>query len=342
MLDPIFIHASARTGSTFTYHCLRRDPALMVFNEAIIDGKPRSLGPPTLSGSTGWANQDFLTAPDYIEFLDCPEAMADCPEFPTFTDWTPKLERYLAKLIRAAQAKGRRPVFCEINSRPMAGWLRDKFGGYHLTQIRDPISQFGSFLRALFEGHTWGYLQHPLIELAIYNPGLGTPKLPWDISSRAAHWISDARYTALAASLSSEELFRYHFLSWLVNNNNAIKHSHNWFLNTDPNPTFPIEVDWSGRKYFDRYYSLNFSYGFVVQDCISHVKVNSDLINIAAESVAQYTQSPQYFVSIHEWEAARSRARKLWHNSTIRWLAGKTYPFAAPVGRALRSAGLPL
>jgi hypothetical protein len=37
--DPIFVHASMRSGSTYFFNVLRRNAALMRFNEEIMDGK---------------------------------------------------------------------------------------------------------------------------------------------------------------------------------------------------------------------------------------------------------------------------------------------------------------
>jgi hypothetical protein len=37
--DPIFVHASMRSGSTYFFNVLRRNAALMCFNEVVMDGK---------------------------------------------------------------------------------------------------------------------------------------------------------------------------------------------------------------------------------------------------------------------------------------------------------------
>jgi hypothetical protein len=37
--DPIFVHASMRSGSTYFFNVLRRNQSLMCFNETIMDGK---------------------------------------------------------------------------------------------------------------------------------------------------------------------------------------------------------------------------------------------------------------------------------------------------------------
>ena len=252
-LDPVFVHASARGGSTYVFGVLRRTDALMCFNEAIIDGK-RDYAGFARSGEQDangkerrkWdLNHHFLDRQDYEEFLDAwDEVMHLCPAFPEFEDYLPprgvlraELAAYLAGLMNFARARNKRPVLCEINSRGRAGALRGAFGGYHVAQYRDPLSQFGSFVRALIEGHTWGYLAHPVTELGvnaahplfqIVPEEWRAPTYPWRTESRARRWGSDARYVAIIASTrpeTIERLFRWHMFSWLLNNLAAVSYS---------------------------------------------------------------------------------------------------------------------
>ena len=58
----------------------------------------------------------------------------------------PALERYLARLIGHAAAAGERPVLCFVRSPLRALWMRRRFGGLHLAQIRNPRDQWGSFV----------------------------------------------------------------------------------------------------------------------------------------------------------------------------------------------------
>jgi hypothetical protein len=251
--DPIFVHASARSGSTYVFGVLRRNEHLMCFNEAIIDGKTdyANLASERNSHSDApqkqkWdVNHHFLDRSDEQEFLDAwDEVMHLCPDFPTFQDYLPPagvlqadLVTYLSGLMDYAHSRDKRPVLCEINSRGRAGALRGVFGGYHVAQYRNPISQFGSFIRALIDGGTWGFLSHPVTELGVNSDHplcrvvpeqWRAPHFPWRTDTRARRWGSDARYIAATASAdpeSVERLFRWHMFAWLLNNVAALSYS---------------------------------------------------------------------------------------------------------------------
>jgi len=248
--NPFFVHASARSGSTYVFGVLRRYSSLVCFNEAIIDGKldyadfsRASDHAPQSSVSKRWdVNHHFLDREDYEEFLDAwDDVMHLCPEFPTFLDYLPTdgvmrpdLVTYLGGLMKFARGQNKRPALCEINSRGRAGALRDTFGGYHVTQFRNPLSQFGSFVRALIDGGTWGFLSHPVTELGVnashplyllLPQQWRVPNFPWRADTRAHRWGSDARYIAFTASTqpdAAERLFRWHMFAWLLNNLVAI------------------------------------------------------------------------------------------------------------------------
>src|ERR1700674_3175740 len=97
--DPIFVHASPRSGSTYVFSVLRRNESLLCFNEAIIDGKrdyarfrrtqKGDVG--RFKGAEKWdVNHHFLDREDYDEFLQAWDAVMHlCPEFPTFQDSLP-------------------------------------------------------------------------------------------------------------------------------------------------------------------------------------------------------------------------------------------------------------
>jgi hypothetical protein len=252
--DPVFVHASPRAGSTYFFNVLRRNESLMCFNEAIVDGKIgyarfrklRKQQRSRLEQQGRWDfNHHFLDRMDSEEFLDAwDDVMHLCPFAPTFHDYLPcngvisaELSPYLATLMRYARSRGKRPVLCEVYSRGRAGALRGEFGGYHIAQYRDPLSQFGSFLRALVGGRVWYFLANPLTELGtssahplfrLVPEAWRVPSLPWRAETRAQRFGSEARYFAVAAALrpdNIERLFRWHMFSWLLGNLAAISYS---------------------------------------------------------------------------------------------------------------------
>ena len=252
-LDPIFVHASPRSGSTYFFNVLRRNASLMCFNEAIMDGKrdyarfkqPKEVENFHTKAQKWNVNHHFLDRVEFAEFIDAwDDVMHLCPEFPSFHDYlppngvlSPDLDTYLTGLMNYARSQGKRPVLCEINSRGRVGALRGAFGGYHIAQYRDPLSQFGSFVRGLLDGGGWGFLSTPFTELAasrahpLYRlvPEVWcTPDTPWVTANRAQFWASAARYTAQVASPRPdmiEKLFRWHMFSWALNNLAAISYS---------------------------------------------------------------------------------------------------------------------
>ena len=221
-LAPIFVHASPRSGSTYFFNALRRDNSLMCFNESIIDvfsyyDKEDLAG---LKAAQKWnVNHDFLQRDDFAEIIAAWDAVMHLyPAFPSFQNYLPSggqipsnLLAYLHGLMQFARDSGKRPVFCEIHSRGRAGALRSAFGGFHIAQYRDPLSQFGSFVRPLLEGGEWGFLTFPLMELGIsgahqlyrlvperWRP----PVLPWPEDNRAKRWSSSVQYISMVAAPS--------------------------------------------------------------------------------------------------------------------------------------------
>jgi hypothetical protein len=317
--DPVFVHASARSGSTYVFSVFRCNQSLMCFNEAIIDGKRDYAAFRTVSDrdSRGdkpqkWdVNHHFLDREDFAEFLDAwDEVMHLCPEFPTFQDYLPsggvlqaELVAYLSGLMSYARSRNKRPVLCEINSRGRAGALRGAFGGYHITQYRDPLSQFGSFVRPLIEGGAWGFLSHPVTELGVNSSHplyrvvpeqWRAPNFPWRAETRARRWGSDARYIALTASTrpeSVEQLFRWHMFSWFLNNLAAISYSdasldidkahddagHRASIVATLAPEIGAAPDFGDIRKFDRYYEFeSFDMAEVCDQVVSAVKNSLD------------------------------------------------------------------
>ncbi len=251
---PVFVHASPRSGSTYFFNVLRRNTSLMCFNEALLDGKSfaarfRKSGERESTAAnkfTSWnVNHHFLDRPDDEEFIEAWDAVMHLyPPAPSFCDYLPPdsmlpgdVKAYFSGLQEYANVNGKRAAFCEINSRGRAGALRDAFGGFHTAQIRDPISQFGSFYRPLEEAGEWGFLVHPLKELGINGdhplfevvpPEWRPPVLPWPAADRARRWATAVEYVLLLADQRPGTLtkaFRWHMFAWLLSNLAAIAYS---------------------------------------------------------------------------------------------------------------------
>ena len=262
--DPIFVHASPRSGSTYFFNVLRRNGSLMCFNEAISDifsyyGR-REIA--RLKAAQKWnVNHHFLDRDDFDEIVVAWDAVKHLyPSFPSFQDYVPAkgqlslgLRSYLTGLMQFARSQGKRPVFCEIHSRGRAAAMRNVFGGFHIAQYRDPLSQFGSFFRPLLDAGEWGFLTFPLMELGISGghplyrlvpERWRVPVLPWPADDRAQRWSSAVQYISMVAAPQStalERAFRWHLFAWFLSNIAAVSYA-----------DFVLDIDRACDDYFYR------------------------------------------------------------------------------------------
>jgi hypothetical protein len=253
---PIFVHASARSGSTYFFNVLRRADSLLCFNEAINDEFSYGNKNAYVRSRTDFARRAargerprrvhyFLSDDGKAEFLDAWDSFVHLyPRVPSFRDYLPpggvlpaELRKYLTAIVDYARARGKRPALCEIFSRGRVAALRDAFGGFHVTQFRDPLSQFGSCFRSLEGTGGITFLIIPLLELGVNGnhplyslipEAWRIPVLPWPASDDAQRWASTQQYfSAIISSRAGalERTFRLHMLSWFLNNIAAVIHS---------------------------------------------------------------------------------------------------------------------
>ena len=402
-IDPIFVHASPRSGSTYFFNVLRRNDSLMCFNESIIDvfsyyTKEDIAG---LKVAQKWnVNHRFLQRDDFDEIIAAWDAVMHLyPPFPSFQNYLPSggeipsnLRAYLAGLMQFARDRGKRPVLCEIYSRGRAGALRGAFGGFHVAQYRDPLSQFGSFFRPLLEGGEWGFFTFPLMELGIsgaqplyrlvpeqWRP----PVLPWPEDNRAQRWSSAVQYISMVAAPDSETLekaMRWHLFSWFLSNLAALSYA-DLILDIDrahDDASYQqafidrlaskceVAVDFRDITKFPRYYEFDSldvarlcdQVKSTMRKAISDgrldqavralgalppifdaaaaaetlfLKLDSSLATMAASTV-------RCRISAKDWKAVIAKHRTIWFNPSVRILAQRLYPFAAPLARAARRA----
>src|SRR6516165_3093306 len=374
---PVFVHASPRSGSTYFFNVLRRNTSLMCFNEALMDGKNDACRSaksgerrsPSANKPASWnVNHHFLDRPDDEEFIEAWDAVMHLfPAAPAFRDYLPAdgvlnadVKAYFFGLNNYANAQNKRAAFCEINSRGRAGALRGAFGGFHAAQIRDPISQFGSFYRPLEEAGEWGFLLHPLKELGIngHHPlyeivpeEWRPPVLPWHMFAWFLSNLAAAVYSNFVLDID-----RAH--------DDAV-------YRTEVTKVFTSEtgmdVDFSDITKFSRYYQFEaFDAAAVASQVISAVngalangqmekalsllarssvkipaKESAQLLFAKIEnSVASFGMSSnRRLVSNEDWvQLVTKHAMPWWlaRNRTLRETARVVYPFLAPVVRAVR------
>lgn len=244
---PLFVHASHRSGSTFVFHVLRRLAPLVCFNEPFNDQLGTELTKTTIANRTeSWdTNHRFLDASAYQEYVPAWDAImpryrggAGARGFlPVGGALPPDQLAYLSGFVDYARSRGKRLALCEVQSLGRVGALRDAFAGYHVTQIRDPFSQWGSLFRLVEGDRLWWFMavpslqtglngDHPLYRLLPEE--LRLPKLPWPDDDRWARWGSTVDYIAMMRSIEPsalERAFRRFLSTWILNHVAAIAYS---------------------------------------------------------------------------------------------------------------------
>ncbi len=365
---PVFVHASMRSGSTYFFNVLRRNESLVCFNESISAkrGQFRERSKRDLEAQKRDMNHQFLDRNDFAEFVEARDAaMHLCPEFPEFHEYLPpegalsaELLAYLSALMNYAASRNKRPVMCEIYSRGRAGALRGAFGGFHVAQYRDPLSQFGSFVHLVVEQGWWGFLAFPLRELGISGShplyeiipeALRLPVLPWPPGHRARRWATDVQYTAIAASPSPEgigNVFCWHMFSWLLGNLAALSYSDMALdidkVHDDPEYRASISdalkrgigggsLDFSDIKKFDRYYEFeSFDAASVCDQVASAVRsalkdgrLDAALRSLGTQPLVTSAAAAVEILlnKIHESLAAMARSAERRHFTAGEWRA---------------------
>lgn len=163
---PVFIHAWFRSGSTWFWTKLRADNGIRAYyeplNEELAVWTPEAIrrGPTKAFEGDNHPPLGKHYFHEYLELMEEYRLLFDnslsyeryflAPE-----EQDPALERYLANLIASAQEKGLRPALCFCRSQMRALWMKRRFGGTHLCQIRGPMDQWLSFGRhAYFKQRT--------------------------------------------------------------------------------------------------------------------------------------------------------------------------------------------
>jgi len=155
---PVFIHAWFRSGSTWFWTKLRAERGICAYyeplNEELAIWTPERIRQGPTKAFEGDNHPPFERHYfyEYVELMEQRRLLFDnslsyeryflAPE-----EEDPALERYLANLISSAQGKGLRPALCFCRSQMRALWMKRRFGGTHLCQIRGPIDQWLSFGR---------------------------------------------------------------------------------------------------------------------------------------------------------------------------------------------------
>jgi hypothetical protein len=153
------VHAWWRAATTWFWAKLRARPALRCYYEPLHERlavltaaalRAQRLDPEQLRRM----GHPPLERPYFAEYLELLEAGGTGLDpalsyeryFLAPEEDDPALERYLRRLIGHAAQRGERAVLCFVRSPLRALWMRRRFGGLHIAQIRNPRDQWGSFI----------------------------------------------------------------------------------------------------------------------------------------------------------------------------------------------------
>jgi len=154
---PVFIHAWWRSSSTYVWSKLRKDDSLCCYYEPLNE-RIAKLDKDSADALLSVEDSARLKHPsqgrsyfaEYFEFAAA-SVRAYQPEFAYDRyllrqgDEHPALQSYLRGLLTSAAEAGRRPVLSFCRSQMRSAWIKQQFGGLHVAQIRNPVSQWQSF-----------------------------------------------------------------------------------------------------------------------------------------------------------------------------------------------------
>jgi hypothetical protein len=244
---PLFVHASHRGASTFVFHALRRLPSLVCFNEPFNDQLGTELTPATIARHTEtWdTNHRFLEASAYQEYVAAWAAVM--PRYragmgaqgflPAGGVMPAEQDAYLTGFGDYARTCGKRLALCEVQSLGRVGAMRGAFGGFHVVQMRNPLSQWGSLFRLAEHDRLWWFLAVPYLQIGLNGArplyrllpnDLKLPQLPWPADDRWERWGTTVDYIAMIKSPEPpalERTFRRYLATWLLNHVAAVSYA---------------------------------------------------------------------------------------------------------------------
>lgn len=154
---PVFIHSGWRCSSTYIWHRFRALPNVRAYyepwHEQLAHVTAQTIGAETPDNSGlrhPGGNEPYLK--EFEVVLDPAggvrgfEASFALDRYwiePEASDLTQ--QAYVDGLIGAARSRGETPVLACCRTLGRAGWLRKRFGGFHIVLVRDPVQQWLSF-----------------------------------------------------------------------------------------------------------------------------------------------------------------------------------------------------
>ena len=176
-MEPVFIHSSWRTSSTWVWQQFRLLAGTQCYYEPFhedLSGMSRQTA--MEMGTETWISGHAQTAPYFMEYVPLLRKAGGVRlhEAPFPYDWfipegglTGRLRqkeiRYVSLLIRHAEKKDRVPVLGFVRSLGRITPLKETFGGTHIFLLRNLWGQWMSFVDQRRKGNNWFYNKLRLI-----------------------------------------------------------------------------------------------------------------------------------------------------------------------------------
>lgn len=153
----VFIHSGWRCSSTYVWHRFRALPGVRAYYEpwheqlsqvtaqTIRAETPENSGLRHPGGSEPYLKEFevVLDPAGGVAGFDASFALDRFWIEPEASDLAQ--QAYVEGLIEAARLRGERPVLACCRTLGRAGWLKRRFGGFHVILVRDPVQQWLSF-----------------------------------------------------------------------------------------------------------------------------------------------------------------------------------------------------
>lgn len=153
----VFIHSGWRCSSTYIWHRFRAAPEVRAYYEpwheqlarisagTIYDETPDNSGLRHPGGSEPYLKEfEVVLEPTIgVRGFDARFALDRYWIEPEASDLAQ--QSYVEGLIEAARTRGETTVLACCRTLGRAGWLKKRFGGFHIVLVRDPVQQWLSF-----------------------------------------------------------------------------------------------------------------------------------------------------------------------------------------------------
>lgn len=153
----VFVHSGWRCSSTYIWHRFRAAPNVRAYYEpwheqlagvtaeTIRAETPANSGLRHPGGSEPYLKEFEVVLDENggVQRFDASFALDRFWIEPEASDLAQ--QAYVERLIEAARIRGETPVLACCRTLGRAGWLKKRFGGFHIVLVRDPVQQWLSF-----------------------------------------------------------------------------------------------------------------------------------------------------------------------------------------------------